>query len=226
MPTATVTARSVLADLERMGTAQNIKVYARHGVGPAMFGVSYANLGKLQKAIKQDQEIAVALWDSGNHDARVLATMVADPSAMTLGQLNTWARELDNYALTDAFASLVARTPHRRKKAEQWMKSAGEWTGRTGWLVATSMARDDDLPNDYFIDLLGTVEAEIHNRKNRVRDAMNYALIAIGMRNAVLEKRAIAAARRIGPVQVDHGETGCKTPEAVAYIRKAAARKR
>ncbi|MEE8062027.1 MAG: hypothetical protein V3T16_09355, partial [Gemmatimonadales bacterium] len=94
------------------------------------------------------------------------------------------------------------------------------------WLVATSMARDDDLPNDYFIDLLGTVEAEIHNRKNRVRDAMNYALIAIGMRNAVLAKRAIAAARRIGPVQVDHGETGCKTPEAVAYIKKAAARKR
>ena len=226
MPTATATARSVLADLERMGTAQNRKVYARHGVGPTMFGVSSANLGKLKKAIKQDQEIAVALWDSGNHDARVLATKVADPSAMTLGQLNAWARELDNYVLTDAFASLVARTPHRRKKAEQWMKHAGEWTGRTGWLVATAMAMEDDLPNDYFIDLLGTVETEIHGRKNRVRDAMNYALIAIGMRNAVLEKRAIAAARRIGPVQVDHGETGCKTPEAVAYIKKAAARRR
>ncbi len=226
MPTATATARSVLADLERMGTAQNRKVYARHGVGPATFGVSYANLGKLKKAIKQDQKLAVALWESGNHDARVLASMVADPAAMTVGQLNAWAKDLDNYVLTDAFASLVARTPHRRKKAEQWMKATGEWVGRTGWLVVTSLVKDDDLPDDYFIDLLGTVEAEIHGRKNRVRDAMNYALIAIGMRNKALEKRAIAAARRIGPVEVDHGETGCKTPEAVAYIKKAAARKR
>ena len=226
MPTATATAGSVLADLERMGTAQNRKVYARHGVGPAAFGVSYANLGKLKKAIKQDQELAVALWESGNHDARVLASMVADPAAMTVGQLNAWAKDLDNYVLTDAFASLVARTPHRRKKAEQWMKATGEWVGRTGWLVVTSLVKDDDLPDAYFVDLLATVEAEIHGRKNRVRDAMNYALIAIGMRNKALEKRAIAAARRIGPVEVDHGETGCKTPEAVAYIRKAAARKR
>ena len=61
---------------------------------------------------------------------------------------------------------------------------------------------------------------------NRVRYSMNSALIAIGMRNATLERKAIAAARRIGPIEVDHGETGCKTPDPIPYIQRAKARKK
>ncbi|HEX7343423.1 MAG TPA: DNA alkylation repair protein, partial [bacterium] len=75
-----------------------------------------------------------------------------------------------------------------------------------------------------FEKFLTIIEREIHRSKNRVREAMNGALIAIGMRNEKLQKQAIAAARRIGKVVVDHGETGCKTPDAEAYILKAAAR--
>jgi hypothetical protein len=67
------------------------------------------------------------------------------------------------------------------------------------------------------------VESKIHTSKNWVKYAMNNALINIGVRNSVLEKKAIAAAKRIGVVEVDHGETGCKTPDAAAYIKKTAA---
>jgi hypothetical protein len=52
---------------------------------------------------------------------------------------------------------------------------------------------------------------------------MNNALISIGIRNPKLRKQAIAAAKRIGKVDVDHGETSCKTPDAAPYIAKAAA---
>ena len=71
--------KQALAKLKALGTAQNRKVYARHGVTREAFGVSYANLGKLVREIKVDHELALGLWKSGNHDARVLATMVADP---------------------------------------------------------------------------------------------------------------------------------------------------
>ncbi len=71
-----------------------------------------------------------------------------------------------------------------------------------------------------------TIEREVHGRPNRVRYSMNSALIAIGMRNATLERRAIAAARRIGKVEVDHGETGCKTPDPIPYIQRAKARRK
>lgn len=73
---------------------------------------------------------------------------------------------------------------------------------------------------------LETIERDIHQRANRVREAMNSALIAIGMRSPALEEQALAIAAAIGKVHVDHGDTGCKTPDAAAYIHKARARQK
>ena len=69
----------ILAELESLGSEQARKTYRRHGVGENQFGVSYSALGKLKKRIKTDHELALKLWESGNHDARILATMIADP---------------------------------------------------------------------------------------------------------------------------------------------------
>lgn len=217
--------QQALQQLEEMGTAQNRKVYGRHGVGDNMFGVSFANQNKLAKAIKRDHGLARELWATGNHDARILATMVADPKQADDALLDLWANDLDNYVVTDAFSGFVGKTQMTRDRAEQWTGSEGEWAGRTGWhLVAHLAMKDQALPDDYFTAHLSTIEGEIHTRKNRVRDAMNNALIAIGIRNETLEQEALAAAR-IGKVEVDHGETGCKTPDAADYIHRTLARR-
>lgn len=222
-----MTTRDVLKKLEEMGTAQNRKVYARHGVGEAQYGVSFANLRALGKKIKTDHPLARELWASGNHDARVLATMVADPQALGARDLDDWSRELDNYVITDAFAGMVSRSPQALTKMEKWSRAKGEWVGRAGYhLLAQIALKDATLPDAFFERHIATIETSIHTRKNRVRDAMNGALIAIGMRGPGLEKMAIAAAKRIGKVDVDHGETGCKTPDAADYIRRAVARRK
>ena len=75
----TMTAHDILTELEALGTAQTRKIYNRHGVGDDQYGVSYANLKALKKQIKTDHEAAKQLWASGNHDARILAAMIADP---------------------------------------------------------------------------------------------------------------------------------------------------
>src|SRR3989304_5283911 len=99
--------KEALAALEKEGTAQNRKVYARHGVGEDQYGVSYAALKALAKKIKTDHTLALALWGTGNHDARILATMIADPAAATSRELDAWSKDLDNYVLTDAFAGFA-----------------------------------------------------------------------------------------------------------------------
>jgi 3-methyladenine DNA glycosylase AlkD len=222
-----MTAKSVLAELKALGTAQNRKVYARHGVGSKTFGVSYANIGKLKKKIKEDHVLAQQLWKSGYHDARVLATMIADPAETSSATLDQWIQNLDNYVVTDAFSGLASRTAHAPAKMKKWMRSRDEWVGTAGWNLVTRSALRDGSDDEVFLaSCLETIEAKIHKAKNRVRYSMNNALIAIGARSASLEKQAIAAAKRIGVVEVDHGETGCKTPDARAYIAKAKARKR
>jgi 3-methyladenine DNA glycosylase AlkD len=213
--------------LKSMGTAQNRKVYRRHGAREKMFGVSYANQNLLRKKIGQDHDLAKKLWATGNHDAMVLATMVADPEEADARLLDEWVKDLDCYVLSDAMASFTVKTRFAEKKLQQWGKAKGEWVGRTGWVLLAHIAmNDEELPDSYFQKPLQTIQKEIHNRKNRVRDAMNNALIAIGIRNPSLQKLALAAAAKIGKVEVDHGETGCKTPDAASYIARAVKRKK
>lgn len=216
-----MTTETVLAELESLGTEQTRKIYRRHGAGENLYGVSYASFGALKKRIKVDHDLALGLWASGNYDARILATMIADPERVDARLMETWAKDLENYALSDALAGLFGKTKHAKAKAEKWLGAKSEWVARTGWLLVAQLAQNDkELPDDYFERHLEAIERDIHSSRNRVRDAMNSAVIAIGARNAALEAKAIAAAKRIGKVEVDHGETGCKTPDAVEYILK------
>ncbi len=217
----------VLQQLAEMGTAQNRKVYGKHGVKGEQYGVSVANLKKLKKQIKVDQPLAQALWQTGNHDARYLATLIADTKNIDAPTLEAWAQDLDNYVIADTFSGMVSQTPLARQKMESWTGSDSEWIGQVGWnLLAHLAMKDKSLPDDYFRPYLQIIEKEIHHRKNRVRYSMNSALIAMGIRNETLQQEAVAVAQKIGPVEVDHGETNCQTPSAVEYIEKTMARKK
>jgi 3-methyladenine DNA glycosylase AlkD len=222
-----MTDKDVLGALERLGTEQNRKVYKRHGAGDNLYGVSFANLYQVAKKIKVDHDLALKLWATGNFEAQILATMIADPAKANDRLLESWVKDLSNYVVTDQFAGYVSKTSLARNKMEKWVRSNKEWVGRVGWDLLGRLAMNDDvLPDGYFEKYLAAIERDIHTSKNYVRHAMNAALISIGIRNGKLEKKALAAAKRIGKVEVDHGETNCKTPDAAAYIYKAAARKR
>ena len=216
-------ARAALGELEALGTAKNRQVYARHGVGGPAFGVSYADLGKLEKKIGTDHALALELWKSGNHDARVLATMVADPARLDRKTVEAWSRSLENYVLTDAVAGAVAASPCAAELARDWIETKSEWKSSAGWnLIARGAAMPGRYSREELERFLELIEARIHASPNRTRYMMNSALIAIGLAGPELQARALAAARRIGAVEVDHGETGCKTPDAASSILKAA----
>ena len=219
--------KELLQELESLGSEQTRNTYRRHGIGENQFGVSYANLGKLQRRIRRDHQLALSLWETGNHDARVLATMVADPEKVNDKLLDSWVHQLDNYPLTDALSVFTSATPLAKKKAVAWKKSKVEWIGRAGWIILARLANEDkELPDSYFEPFLDEIERGIHSKKNRVREAMNTALIAIGIRSPALRERAQAVAAAIGKVEVEHGETNCKTPDAADYIRKAVERRK
>jgi 3-methyladenine DNA glycosylase AlkD len=152
--------------------------------------------------------------------------MIADPDRTSQRSLQKMAGQIDNYVEIDEFAAFVAKTPHLNALAEKWTTARGEWVSACGWtLVAQQALRQNDLTNPYFVERLGEIEARVNSSPNRTRHTMNGAVIAIGARNSTLRRRAEAAARRIGAVEVGHGETSCFTPEAVSYIERIWARR-
>lgn len=220
-----------IAELERLGTEQNRTIYRRHGAGENVFGVSFANLNALKKRIRRDHALALALWETGNVDARALATMVADPQRMDPADIRRWVREVRYYVLADLVARHVAAlSPHARALADEWTRSEDEWEGDAGWTTLSLIAMDRaargvGYDDDELLARLAEIERRIAGAPNRTRHAMNGALIAIGLRNERLRDAALAAADRIGRVVVDHGETGCRTPAARPYIEKGWARR-
>ena len=214
----------VMAELEAAGTAQNRKVYARHGAAEPVFGVSYADLGKIAKPIRTDHDLAQQLWGSGNHDARVLALRVADPAAMDVALAGRWLGDVDNYILAEGLGGLCAQSPHARALSDAWRDSPAEWTASTGWFIVTCTAEDPGIWSVQELrDLVRQIEAETGERPNRVRHEMNGALIVIALRDGNLRRSVLAASNRIGPVEVDHGQTGCKTPEVAPYVERVLA---
>ncbi len=214
----------VMAALEAAGTAQNRKVYARHGAAAPMFGVSYAELGRIAKPIKTDHALARQLWSSGNHDARVLALRVADPAALDESLARRWLGDVDNYILAEGLGGLCSQTPHARALSDTWRDDPGEWPASVGWFIVTCSAEDPDVWSlEELHGLLDQIEAEIGERPNRVRHEMNGAMIVMALRDAGLRSSVLATAERIGPVKVDHGQTGCKTPEVAPYVERTLA---
>lgn len=218
--------QDVMAELEAAGSEQTRKTYRRHGAPDPMFGVSFAKLEAMRKRLKKQHALAEELWASGNADARVLATMIADPARATRESLEAWCQSIRHHGLAGSFADFAVATPFAREVLAEWIDSPRELVARVGWNLVGLLAMSDPvgLEADY-ASFVPRIEAEIPHAPNRVKEAMNSALIAIGIRSEALSAIAIAAARRIGRVEVDHGDTACKTPEAEPYILKARARK-
>jgi 3-methyladenine DNA glycosylase AlkD len=215
----------VMQALEKAGSEQTRKTYTRHGAKGPMFGVSFGTLSALQKRIRVDHELALKLWDTGNVDARNLAMKIAEPAVMKPSDLDRWARE-NEFAMCNLYiGSLASESPHGTAKAREWLASTDVKLRTAGWTLVGILAdRDETTRDEAFAKRLEQIEKSIHAAPNEEKYAMNGALIAIGGRSAALRKAACAAAKRIGKVDVDHGDTACRTPDAVPYIEKMWAR--
>jgi len=218
-----MTFSETMRELERAGSAQTRKTYARHGAREPMFGVSFATLKALTKRIDVDHELALALWATGNFDARNLAVKIVDPARMTSDDLDRWVRESSWALMCGSYAAmLAAEGPHAAMKSVQWINSRDVRERVAGWTLLGQLAqRDATIPDSVFERRLAEIERAIHAAPNLEREIMNRTLIAIGCRKAALREAALAAAKRIGKVEVDHGDTACKTPDAAEYIEKA-----
>lgn len=213
----------VMATLEAAGSAQTRKTYARHRVEGPMFGVSFATLKVLMKQIDVDHELALQLWETGNFDARNLAVKIVDPDRMGSADLDRWVRETSTSRMCGGYVPmLAAEGPLGEAKVVQWLASAEARDRCAAWsLLGQLTQRDEVLPDSFFEAIVAEIERTIHAAPNDERPGMNGAVIAIGCRSPGLRAAALAAAKRIGTVDIDHGDTDCKTPDAALYIEKA-----
>lgn len=219
-----MTAQQVLAELKALGNEQTRKTFLRHGAKEPFWGVKIGDMKPLQKRIKADHELALALYDSGVGDAQYFAGLIAEPKRMTKAQLKKWAKTAAWHMVSEYTVAWVAgESGHGWELGREWIDSKDETVAAIGWNTLSGVAAitpDEDLDLDGLADLLDRVERRIHDAPNRVKYTMNGFVIAVGGGVAPLTARAKAVAKAVGKVHVDVGDTSCKVPDAAAYIAK------
>ena len=191
----------LVAHLYSLRDDANLVGQARFGITSKseQLGITMPVLRELARAHRRNHPLALELWASGIHDARVLATLVENPQQITRGQMEAWVRDADNWAVTDALAFLFDRTEFAEAKALAWSARKGEFVKRTGFAMMAGMAiHRQELPDEIFLRFLPVIAREATDERNFVKKAVNWALRQIGKRNPALRRAAMAEAQRIG----------------------------
>ena len=217
-----MTLDEVMGELESMGTAQTKKTFMRHGAKEPYFGVKIGDMKKIQKKVKKDHTLSLALYDTGNADAMYLAGLISDPPKMTKPLLQKWVKAAYWHTLSAyTVAWVTAESNHGAELAREWIDSPKEQIATAGWSTLSSLVAikdDQDLDLDELVELLDRVVKRIHKAQNRVKCVMNGFVIAVAGYVEPLLSKAKGAAKAIGQVDVDMGDTDCKVPYALGYI--------
>lgn len=225
--TATATTvKDILAQLEALGTEKVRAQNSKSGAGDNQFGVQLGDIRKLAAKMKADNQLALALWGTGNVEAQFLAALLVDPKKLDLESVGRMVRSVTFVRVADWVNSyVVAKHPENEALREGWMASNDRWLARAGWeLTARRVAKNPDgldLPV-----LLDRIESEMAGAEPEVQWTMNNTLAAIGIHVPGLRKRAMTIGEKLGIFRDYPVSKGCTSPFAPIWISEMVRRQK
>ncbi|MGO9893199.1 MAG: DNA alkylation repair protein [Bryobacteraceae bacterium] len=193
-------ATQVIAELKSHANPANVAGMARYGISSAgTLGVSVPLLRSIAKRLGHDHRLALRLWNTGIHEARILAPMVDDPALAGDRQMERWVRDLDSWDVCDGLChNLLRYTPAAFDKATEWADARAEFVRRAGFALMAGLAvKARQASDSQFEAFLPLIAAAASDDRNLVKKAVNWALRQIGKRNRRLHAKAIRTAEAI-----------------------------
>jgi hypothetical protein len=139
VPRRSMDKSGIIARLRSLRSRGNVAGQRRFGITPGteQFGIAIPVLRGLARAHPRDHGLALELWASGIHEARILAVYVDDPIRVSAGQMDAWARDFDSWDVCDQVCgNLFDRTPHAVAKAVSWSGRRAEFVRKAALLGA------------------------------------------------------------------------------------------
>ena len=213
-----MTPKEALSRLNALGNEKMRAQNRKHGAGDDQFGVRLGDIRKVAAGIKADHDLGMALWKSGNHDARLLAILILNPKALVATDLDRMVRAANNAPLADWLnANVVKHHPDKETLRKKWMATDDPWAARAGWnLTAERIARSPeglDVPA-----LLDRLESEMPGAPPAAQWTMNACLAGIGIHHPTYRRRAIALGESMGIYRDYPVSKGCTSPFASIWI--------
>src|SRR4030042_3917206 len=127
----------IIKKLKSFSNPKNVEGMARFGISSQkILGISIPVLRKMAKEIGKNHQLALKLWDSGIHEARILAGYLDEPEKVTEKQMAKWAKDFDSWDVCDQVcSSLFDQTPFVWEKLQEFTKRKEEFVKRTGFTL-------------------------------------------------------------------------------------------
>jgi 3-methyladenine DNA glycosylase AlkD len=153
---------------------------------------------KIAKSIGTDHALAPQLWNSGIHEARILASYIADPQHMSETQIEQWVADFDSWDVCDQVVALFSRTPFAYFKVTEWAQRPQEFVKRAAFaLIAELTAHDKHASDEQLAQFFPVIVRASDDDRNFVKKVVNWALRSLGKRNRALNEQTIATAHQI-----------------------------
>ena len=193
-------AKEILQKLRFLSNPRVVAGMARFGIRPKnIYGISMPQLRGIAKEIGKNHQVALELWDSRIHEAKILAGFIDDPEMVTEKQMEHWVQDFDSWDVCDQVCgNLFDKTKFAYSKANEWSRRKEEFIKRAGFvLMAWLSVHDKKAADKQFEKFLAITKRESLDERNFVKKAVNWALRQIGKRNLDLNKKAISVAEEI-----------------------------
>jgi 3-methyladenine DNA glycosylase AlkD len=190
----------ILNQIKENGNPANLKGMARFGIRfDEAFGCNVPFMRKLAGNYRGNHDLALKLWKTGLHEARIIAFLIDDPKMVSDAQAERWLKDVKSWDICDGLCSnLFRKTFFAYDKAFEWSRRKEEFQKRAGFVMKAVLAvHDKESDDEIFMEYLERVEKESHDERNLVKKAVNWALRQIGKRNYKLHKSAIKTAEKI-----------------------------
>lgn len=195
-----MTVDEVIQELKKFESNHNREGMKRFGINvEKAFGISVTKLRSIAKKIGKDHQLAIQLWNSEIHEARILASMVDDPNLVTKSQMNNWVKDFNSWDLCDQVCSnLFCKTSYAEDKIFEWSKSKKEFIRRAAFsLIACLAVRDKKRRDEEFSIFFDLIKKYSTDERNFVKKSVNWSLRQIGKRSLFLNTKSINLAKEI-----------------------------
>jgi len=186
--------------LNHYASKKNKEGMAQFGIDTEhALGVSILHIRRVAREIGTNHELAINLWKTNIHEARILASIIEDPNKVTSDQMDAWANDFNSWDLCDQCCmNLFCKTRFAYSKAIIWAENEKEFVRRAGFVLMAALAVHDKKAEDSrFIHFFPTIKQYSTDERNFVKKAVNWALRQIGKRNNNLRSEAIKVAEEI-----------------------------
>jgi len=213
-----MTLNETLAQLEELGNEKMRIQNTRKGAGDKQFGVRLGDIRKLSKKIKTNHELALALWETENIDARLLSTLLIKPEQLSFNELDEMVRSVHFVQVADWLNAYVVKVhPENEKLRKEWMVSKDAMAARAGWnLTSIRVAKHPDGLN--IGELLDELESNMLHAPSLVQWTMNFTLAEIGIHHPGFRDRAMSIGEKLGIYRDYPVSKGCTSPFAPIWI--------